>query len=104
MKKPLISCVLMLLAGLAAWRPSAAQAAPERVEANRMVELTFISEKIYRDPFNEVELAAVFRTPQGGQLRVPAFWAGESLCGVITIWPKSSTRMSTPIPPNCPRM
>ena len=51
-------------------------AAQRRVEANRVAEWSFTSEKTYRDPFNEVNLVVVFRTPSGGELRVPAFWAG----------------------------
>jgi hypothetical protein len=54
----------------------ALQSAQRRVAANRMVEFVFTSEKAYHDPFNEVELAAVFRTPKGRELRVPAFWTG----------------------------
>ena len=69
-------CGLILLACLAPWRLSVAEATEQRVEANRLVEFTFTSEKVYNDPFNEMELAAVFRTPQGRELRVPAFWAG----------------------------
>ncbi len=56
--------------------PPLAAAAEQRVEANRMVQFVFTSEKIYNDPFNEVELVGVFRTPEGRELRVPAFWAG----------------------------
>jgi len=44
-----------------------------------MVEFAFTSEKVYKDPFNEVELAAVFSTPDGRALRVPAFWAGDQV-------------------------
>jgi hypothetical protein len=58
---------------------NAAEAAEHRVEANRVVELTFTSAKAYSDPFNEVDLAAVFRPPGGGQMRVPAFWAGGAV-------------------------
>jgi hypothetical protein len=46
------------------------------VEANRMIELTFTSEKTYADPFNQLDLAALFRRPDGKELRVPGFWAG----------------------------
>lgn len=66
----------ILLAAFAGWYPIAVHAAEARVEANRMVEFTFTSDKVYKDPFNEVELTAVFHTPQGQDLRVPAFWAG----------------------------
>ena len=47
------------------------------VEANRVVEFTFRSEtSSYDDPFNDVQLDAVFRTPEGKTLTVPAFWDG----------------------------
>ena len=76
LQKSLKSCGLVLLVCLARGYPSAAQAAEQRVEANRMVEFAFTSEKVYNDPFNEVEMVGIFRTPQGRELRVPAFWAG----------------------------
>jgi hypothetical protein len=47
------------------------------VEANRVVEISFQSTKDYADPFNHVTLDAVFTTPDGRLLRVPAFWAGD---------------------------
>ncbi len=64
------------LVGFAACCATAVSAAQRRVEANRVAEWSFTSEKTYRDPFNEVNLVVVFRTPSGGELRVPAFWAG----------------------------
>lgn len=42
----------------------------------RMIEWTFESKKVYQDPFNEVEVDAVFRR-RGEIWRVPAFWRGE---------------------------
>ncbi len=47
-----------------------------RVEQNRMAELQFISAQDYADPFNTVSLDAVITDPDGGQCRVPGFWAG----------------------------
>ena len=41
-----------------------------------MVEIAFAATRDYRDPFHEVSLDALFVTPQGRTLRVPAFWAG----------------------------
>jgi len=55
---------------------SYAVGADRRVEANRMVELVFASAQAYDDPFNQVQLDALFTTPGGKTLRVPAFWAG----------------------------
>jgi hypothetical protein len=55
---------------------NAAEAEEPRVEANRVIELALASDKAYADPFNEIEVVAVFRPPGGGEVRVPAFWAG----------------------------
>jgi hypothetical protein len=49
------------------------------VEANRMPEVNFASEAAYANPFNEVTIDAVFTTPEGKLLRVPAFWAGGKM-------------------------
>jgi hypothetical protein len=48
-------------------------------EANVMVELTFNASRTYADPFNQVTLDAIFIGPQGGELRVPAFWDGSNV-------------------------
>jgi len=42
-----------------------------------VAELSFSSNKPYRDPFNEIELDVEFTDPQGNKRRVPAFWAGD---------------------------
>lgn len=47
-----------------------------RVEANKMVEITLLSNRTYSNPFNEVILDAVFTNPAGKELKVPGFWAG----------------------------
>jgi hypothetical protein len=47
-----------------------------RTQANVMVELTLTAARTYSDPFNQVQLDAVFVDPTGGELRVPAFWDG----------------------------
>ena len=36
----------------------------------------FASGKPYADPFNQVELDVIFSDEQGGEWRVPAYWAG----------------------------
>src|SRR6476659_9942426 len=36
----------------------------------------FTSGKAYADPFNQVELDAIFTDPQGQEHRMPTFWAG----------------------------
>ena len=46
---------------------------------NCMTEFSLISGKRYRDPFNEIQLDAVFTTPDGMERVVPAFWAGENV-------------------------
>jgi hypothetical protein len=47
-----------------------------RTQANVMVEITFVASQTYHDAFHEVTLDALFETPQGQTLKVPAFWAG----------------------------
>ena len=49
----------------------------QTVEANRIAEVTFASEKTYQNPFMEVVLDALITTPDGTQMRIPAFWAGD---------------------------
>ena len=48
------------------------------VEANRVVEITLRSSSVYKNPFVEIELDAVVTQPDGKELRVPMFWAGEN--------------------------
>ncbi|HEX5025068.1 MAG TPA: DUF4038 domain-containing protein [Agriterribacter sp.] len=50
-----------------------------KTETNKMVEITLTATDNYADPFNEVELDAVFTDPTGKQLKVPAFWDGGSV-------------------------
>ena len=45
---------------------------------NCATEWSYTSGQLYSDPFNEVELNVVFRTPSGTEHRMPAFWAGDS--------------------------
>ena len=56
--------------------PVGGVAASQKVEANRVAEISLVSEKTYQNPFMEVELDAIVTQPDGKQLRVPAFWAG----------------------------
>ncbi len=39
-------------------------------------EWSFVSGRPYEDSFNEVEVDVVFASPEGEELKVPAFWAG----------------------------
>jgi hypothetical protein len=61
------------------WMVASLQGATITVEANRMAEIRFTSAKDYADPFHQVTLDAVFTTPDGRLLRVPAFWAGDKI-------------------------
>jgi len=65
---------ISILAGTAASANPSANVA--RTQANVMVEFTFTANRDYRDAFHEVTLDALFETPQGRTLKVPAFWAG----------------------------
>lgn len=49
---------------------------------NCMAEWIFPSEREYADPFNEVEMFAVFTDPDGEEKVVPAFWAGGNFWGI----------------------
>lgn len=49
---------------------------PTRIAANHVIELAFVSEKRYADPFNEVEVSARVLRPDGATQEIPAFWAG----------------------------
>jgi Protein of unknown function (DUF4038)/Domain of unknown function (DUF5060) len=57
-------------------RVSAGESPTARTQANRMVEIAFTASGDYPDPFHEVTVEALFETPQGRTLKVPAFWAG----------------------------
>lgn len=46
-------------------------AVSQKMEANRVAEILFESEKRYQNPFMEVELDAIITQPDGAQLRVP---------------------------------
>lgn len=46
---------------------------------NVAAEWSFVTSKAYADPFNEIELDAVFTDAAGASYRVPAFWAGDGL-------------------------
>ena len=48
----------------------------KRSEQNRMVEWSFSSKRGYANPFNEVDVSAIFTEPDGEERVVPAFWAG----------------------------
>lgn len=70
---------MSIFAILALSIPSAAEASNvDQVSAsvNTVIEWTFTSAKERPDPFNAVELDAVFTDPKGTTFRVPAFWAG----------------------------
>lgn len=67
------------------------RAASVSAEANRRAEWSFVSAKDYSDPFGNVTLDAVFTTPDGRQLRVPAFWAGGNVWRVRYASPQPGT-------------
>jgi len=75
----------LLLTSLAAIRaadtdfvpsPVGGVVALQKVEANRVAEISLVSERTYQNPFKEIELDAIVTQPDGRLLRVPAFWAG----------------------------
>ncbi|HSI24386.1 MAG TPA: DUF5060 domain-containing protein, partial [Methylotenera sp.] len=50
----------------------------KNTSANEFIEITLNSSKQYKDPFNEIEINAIFTEPSGRIVRIPAFWAGNS--------------------------
>jgi hypothetical protein len=63
----------VVLAASFAWP---AHGAEYRGETNVPVEIAFEAVGDHADPFNTIEVDAVFTDPAGRQIRVPAFWAG----------------------------
>lgn len=51
----------------------------QAITQNAVNEWSFTTTKTYADPFNEVELDAVFTDQDGRERRVPAFWAGGNV-------------------------
>jgi hypothetical protein len=69
----------LLLAAMASVLNAQSQTTPPAVrtgEQNQPVEWAYKSQKVYKDPFNEVDVDVVFTREDGQQWRVPAFWAG----------------------------
>lgn len=58
------------------------------ITQNRVAEWSFLSGKVYDDPFNELELNVLFVDESGTEQLVPAFWAGGN------VW---RVRFSTPV-------
>jgi hypothetical protein len=54
----------------------ATRAAAVDVAANRVAEITLMSEKAYEHPFTDVQFDAIVTRPDGAKLRIPGFWAG----------------------------
>jgi len=81
------------------------QVKPETISittsANVPTEISFLSQKDYKDPFNEVILDVVFTDPQGYSRKVPAFWDGgrkwkvryaSSMTGIHHWWSECSNK------------
>jgi hypothetical protein len=47
-----------------------------------MIEMSFVSKKVYEDPFNKVELSAVITDPESNQKTVSAYWAGGQIWNI----------------------
>ena len=65
--------------GLSLWPRNAGAQDRRFGEQNCPAEWSYQTAKHYADPFNDVELDVVFRTPSGEEHRVPAFWSGDNL-------------------------
>ena len=78
-----IAFAALLLTSLAAIHAADTDCVPspvasQKVEANRVAEISLVSQRTYQNPFKEIELDAIVTQPDGRLLRVPAFWAGGS--------------------------
>ncbi|HEY0828702.1 MAG TPA: DUF4038 domain-containing protein [Bacilli bacterium] len=51
----------------------------EVISQNDVLELAFSSAKSYQDPFNEIQLKAIFIEPDGKEKVVSAFWSGDQV-------------------------
>jgi len=60
---------------------------------NCVTEWSYVSGKKYGDPFNEVQLDVAFKDPDGVEMRIPAFWAGEQVWSVRYASPKVGTHL-----------
>ena len=49
----------------------------KRAQQQQVLEWSFTSEQIHADPFNAVELDVLFTQPDGKELLLPTFWAGD---------------------------
>ena len=66
------------LAGLLLAALTIVSARAAAVEANQVAEVALVSGTSYANPFTGAQLDAVVTQPDGTQLRVPGFWAGDS--------------------------
>ncbi len=49
----------------------------KRAQQHQVLEWSFTSEQVHADPFNTVEVDVLFTQPDGRELLLPAFWAGD---------------------------
>lgn len=49
----------------------------KRAQQQQVLEWSFTSEQIHADPFNTVQVDVLFTQPDGRELLLPAFWAGD---------------------------
>src|SRR5262245_32702863 len=76
--KPISRRVFCLTAGAGSLAFSSLLRAESSVaQQHCVIERSYTSGKVYREPFHEVELDFLFTDPKGREQRVPAFWAGE---------------------------
>jgi hypothetical protein len=79
--RTVVQCLALFLTGVwvltgAGSLQGESNTAQDKIEANRVQEVSLVSAKSYGNSFLEIELDAVVTRPDGKQLRVPAFWAG----------------------------
>jgi hypothetical protein len=69
-------CQLIVVVALVLASSGRAEDVKLSTQANVTLEIPFQARADHQDPFNTIQLGAVFTAPDGSKRRVPAFWAG----------------------------
>ncbi|WP_194777535.1 DUF5060 domain-containing protein [Pararhodonellum marinum] len=77
-EKMIKASVLFFTICLSAFHLTNAQPISLSTAQNQVIEWAYQSDKIYKEPFRDVSLHAIIKDPDGKQIRLSAFWAGEN--------------------------
>jgi len=71
-----VSLMIALTSGVSVWAGTGGTKQAITAQANRVAEVTLTTATSYANPFIDVMVDALVTTPDGRQLKVPAYWAG----------------------------